>query len=157
LIEAGSAQNMVTTNEIIGFLKECLGCDDIEPESDIFAGGTTGDDFHDMIEEFSEKYSVDVSGYLWYFHADEEGFNLGGFFIAPPDERVERIPVTPSMLAKFANLGKWDIQYPEHTIPETRYDLYLSVALFPLMPLILIFILWAFNWLFGSGSSCVSG
>ncbi|MFT6320188.1 MAG: hypothetical protein ACJAT4_001110 [Granulosicoccus sp.] len=83
-----------------------------------------GDDFHEMIFEFSEKYKVNMDDYLWYFHADEEGImNLGALLFKPPYLRVERIPITPNMLLQFAKSKKWLINYPIHNIPEKRYDL----------------------------------
>jgi hypothetical protein len=116
---------MFTVDEIIDFLTDLAGTDKINSDSDIFNDvGMVGDDFHEMIEKYSKKYSVDMSGYLWYFHTDEEGSSsIGGAFFPPPYERVKRISVTPLMLTNFANQRKWDIQYPEHTLPKKRYDL----------------------------------
>ena len=42
--------------------------------------------------------------YLWYFHSDEEGQNIGGLIVKPPNLKVKRIPVTPKLLLDFANL-----------------------------------------------------
>ena len=36
--------------------------------------------------------------------------------------RVNRIPVTPSLLTEFANKCKWDIKYPNHKISKRHYD-----------------------------------
>jgi hypothetical protein len=86
--------------------------------------GVAGDDFHEMIEKYAKQYDVDMSDYLWYFHADEEGFNsIGRQFFKPPYERVERIPVTPQMLADFIATKKWKVAYPPHDIPKPRTDL----------------------------------
>lgn len=91
--------------------------------------GVTGDDFHTMIENYSNNYDVDMSNYLWYFHAAEEGISLGSLFFKPPYARVKRIPVTPELLAKFIELKKWDIDYPEHFIPEKRIDIMINKGL----------------------------
>jgi hypothetical protein len=113
----------IETSEIIDFLRELSGRNNIGPDSDIFKDiGIEGDDFHEMIEKFSAKYSVKMDSYLWYFHTNEEGQNLGIFF-NPPYKRVKRIPVTPRMLSDFATKGFWDIKYPDHKIPDYRYDL----------------------------------
>ena len=70
-----------------------------------------------------------MSGYLWYFHAAEEiGFGIGAIFFDPPNYRVKRMPVTPAMLTEFANKGKWDIVYPDHTLPKYRYDLLINTV-----------------------------
>ena len=115
---------------IIEFIKDLSGTENVQKYSDIFGEiGMTGDDFHDMIERYATKYSVDMSDYLWYFHADEEGQSIGGHFFTPPYKSVKRIPVTPTMLTNFANKGKWDIQYPEHKLPKKRYDLLINELL----------------------------
>lgn len=115
------------TTDIIEFLADLSCTKDISPESDIFYDvGMCGDDFHEMIEAFSKKYSVDMTDYLWYFHCDEEGCNFTGLFIKPPYKRVKRIPVTPAMLTDFANNGKWKMNYPKHVLPRRRYDIILS-------------------------------
>ena len=60
--------------------------------------GIHGDDFHELIDEYAKVFKVDMTGYLWYFHADEEGNSFGGSIIKPPYDRVKRIPVTPALL-----------------------------------------------------------
>ena len=134
---------MPTTNEIIDFVKETTGWDNITKDTDIFDNGIVGDDFHELIEKFAEKYSVDMTNYLWYFHADEEGWSwsFGKLFFAPPYKRVQRIAVTPSLLTEFANKGKWDIEYPKHNIPEKRYDLLINKFVFPIMIVCFIIII----------------
>ncbi len=136
---------MYTVDEIIDFLTDLAGTDKINSDSDIFNDvGMVGDDFHEMIEKYSKKYSVDMSGYLWYFHADEEGSSsIGGAFFTPPYERVKRIPVTPLMLTNFANQRKWNIQYPEHTLPKKRYDLLVNTIIVGLV--LTGFIIWLIN------------
>lgn len=116
-----------TTDNLIDFIKELSGTDHVQADSDIFNDlEMVGDDFHEMIEKYAAKYSVEMNNYLWYFHADEEGQSIGGHFFTSPNGRVKRIPVTPSMLTNFANKGKWDIQYPEHNLPKKRYDLLIN-------------------------------
>lgn len=116
-----------STNNLIDFIKDLSGTDDVQADSDIFNDmGMVGDDFHEMIEKYAAKYSVEMNDYLWYFHADEEGQSIGGQFVTPPYDRVKRIPVTPGMLTNFANKGKWGIQYPEHNLPKKRYDILIN-------------------------------
>jgi len=122
---------VVTTEEMISFVQEYIGVDEVKPETDIFSElRCTGDDFHELIEKYVKKYSVDMSSYLWYFHADEEGQNFGSVFFRPPYERVKRIPVTPQMLADFVNEGKWNINYPSHKLPKRRIDIFINLVLF---------------------------
>lgn len=115
---------------ILSFLTDLVGREKITSQTDIFFDlGVTGDDFHEMIEKYQKTFNVDMTTYLWYFHADEEGQSIGGGFFKAPYERVKRIPITPKMLLDFANKGKWTIEYPEHTLPKRRYDLIINTVL----------------------------
>lgn len=92
--------------------------------------GVTGDDHADLIIKYSQKYDVNISNYLWYFHTYEEvGFNPFSIIFKPPSYRVNQMDITMQMLLDAANAGKWLIEYPEHTIPKHRYDVYLYWAL----------------------------
>lgn len=120
---------MAEVFEIIEFLKVQTGADDITEYSDIVNDmGADGDDYDELVYEFSNKYNVDISSYLWYFHCSEEGSwnSIGGSFFKSPDNRVEHISVTPMMLADFTKVGKWDLQYPEHSLPKRRYDIMIN-------------------------------
>lgn len=97
--------------------------------------------FIEMMEKYSKQYEVDMSDYLWYFHANEEGSNLGGFFYEPPNKRVKRIPVTPKMLSDFIETKRWKIDYPKHTFPDKRPDLLINQ--FVIIALVVGIILWA--------------
>ena len=128
-----------SVDNIIGFLKELSGLQDIKSESDIFADlGMTGDDLHEMIDKYSKRYSVNMEKYLWYFHTNEEGFNTGALFFKPPYKRVKRISMTPQLLTAFANKGIWDMPYPDHNLPKRRYDLIINQILTGLFVLIII-------------------
>ncbi|MEI6945828.1 DUF1493 family protein [Paraflavisolibacter sp. H34] len=103
------------------------------PDTDLFEeAGLRGNDFQGMVGQFARKYGVNLEGYRWYFHTDEEGGTggIGGRLFAPPYKRVERIPVTPRMLADFANSGRWSLPYPDHRLPPVRYDILLNQVLF---------------------------
>jgi hypothetical protein len=132
-------------NDIIDFLSDYSGCNNLNSDTDIFRDiGLDGDDFQEMMDEYSRKFNVDITSYLWYFHGNEEGGNsLGSIFFKPPYERVERILLTPKMLADFANEGVWKIDYPEHTLPKRRYDL--MVNFITLCLVILCVVIWAVN------------
>ncbi|MDR3353120.1 MAG: DUF1493 family protein [Zoogloeaceae bacterium] len=141
---------MVTVDEIIEFVREQTGVKVIEAHRDIEDDlGCTGDDFFELIEDFADRYSVDISTFLGYFHADEEGFNPGRLLFPSPYDRVEKIPVTPALLADFANKGKWDILYPEHTLPEIRWDVFLTPLVFLLIPFVFLVLAGFLGWLAG--------
>lgn len=120
---------MSKLSEIIDFLKDISGIDEINPDSDIFELGIVGDDFHEMINKYSEKYKIDMAEYIWYFHTDEEGQHPGALFYKPPYTRVDRIPVTPRLLSEFAETKKWSFEYPKYKLPEKRLDLTINLIL----------------------------
>ncbi len=92
--------------------------------SDIFKQlGISGDDGFEFIEQFSNKHEINMTNYRWFFHHDEEGFNIGGFLFKPPNKRVDRIPITPELLAEAIYTKQWPLQYPQHELPKTRLDL----------------------------------
>lgn len=129
---------MAWISEIYNFLEEYADTNKLEDDSDLYEAGIKGDDFHNMIKWYTKNYSVDMSNYLWYFHTDEEGQNFGGLFFKPPYKRVERIPITPRLLAKFIKTKKWDIDYPNHSIPKLRVDLMINWIMILLFLIVLI-------------------
>jgi len=129
--------------EITDFLTEQLGERPLSPDTDLFTDmGVGGDDFDEMMEAYSQQFGVDMKGYLWYFHTDEEGMNLGGIFFPPPNARVQRIPVTPHLLAQFAQTQSWDLLYPPHELPARRPDLSINRGFFVgVMALLIIWLM----------------
>lgn len=126
---------MITEKEIIDFIETEFWKSNLQSDSDIFTLlKIDGDDCDDLLSKYSEKYDVDMNGFLWYFHYQEEGsltFNFGNIFFKNPHNRVKEIPITPKMLAEFAVSKKWDINYPKHELPKYRYDIiinYLIIA-----------------------------
>jgi len=124
---------MYTEDDIKAFLVSKIGVEekDVLFNTDIECDlGCCDDDFHELIEDYSQTFSVDMKKYKWYFHTGEEGNNIGGIFFKAPYKRVERIPVTPEMLLQFANTGEWDLQYPDHKLPGYRFDILINIILF---------------------------
>ncbi|REA57789.1 hypothetical protein DSL64_22915 [Dyadobacter luteus] len=114
---------MATVLEMVEFVRDLTGNDKIREHTDILDSGCVGDDFHELIEKFSDRYHGDMNAYLWYFHGDEEGFNIGGLFYKPPYDQVKRIPVTPALLAEISGVGRWNIEYPDHVISSKHNDI----------------------------------
>ena len=134
---------MTTITEIIEFVKERTGhavvTEDTGIENDL---GCCGDDFHELIEVYAVRFNVDMSGYLWYFHCTDEGMpGIGEWLFKPPYDRVKSIPVTPRMLFEYAEIGKWNLQYPEHKIPKRRYDTMINMIV---LIITLIWMIWAY-------------
>jgi hypothetical protein len=89
--------------------------------------GCYGDDLEELLLEYSEKFQVDMSSYLWYFHTREEGYlNFGALIFRTPDKYVGRISITAGMLKEFADKKIWAVNYPEHKIPSQRLDIQLT-------------------------------
>ena len=125
---------MYNIKDIIAFVEQETGCSEIIETTDIEKDlGCYGDDFDDFIHKYSKLFNVEMTSYLWYFHSREEGQNFGKLFFKAPNKRVTRIPVTPFMLLNFATEGKWNIEYPIHSIPQKRYDLSINKFLFILV------------------------
>ena len=110
----------------------------LSDDADLFALiGLEGDDASDFIDRFSGRFGVDANGYRWYFHHAEEGWNFGGLFFAPPDQRVERLPITPGILVEAIEAKQWALQYPLHDLPRVRWDTRVNQSLV-LLPLALL-------------------
>jgi len=104
-------------------LEQCDYDGPLAPDDDIFRRvGLTGDDVQDFMQAFAARFDIDTSGYLWYFHTEEEGFNIGGALFRSPDKRVTRISVTPRTLADAITRKTWPVAYPDHDVPEARPD-----------------------------------
>jgi len=57
--------------EIKHFIVGKIGCDydEVKEDADIDNDlGCTGDDFDELISEFSVRFQVNMDNYLWYFH-----------------------------------------------------------------------------------------
>jgi hypothetical protein len=124
---------MYSQEQIDNFIKEKVGIDELKQSDDLLHDqGVCGDDFHELIDEYAKVFGVDMAGYLWYFHADEEGSwnSIGSTFFKPPYDRVTHVAVTPALLLEMANKGHWDIKYPPHNLPKRRWDLIINQVLF---------------------------
>ena len=133
---------MTETKDIIDFVRSETGyhedmTDNTTLQDDI---GIWGDDVFELLENYAERFSVDMSSFLWYFHTREEGRNLGGLFFKEPNERVEQIPITVAMLCDFANTGIWSVVYPDHHIPKRRIDLLISSIIF--LTVVIVWVVW---------------
>ena len=133
---------MITIEEIVDFTKKELKEKDIFPDTDIFSLGIYGDDMDEFLGSYHKKYNVNFDNYLWYFHNEEEisnNFSIGKIFFKPPYDSVERIPITPEILTKFANTKVWEIDYPEHQLPKYRYDVLIDQIIFGGLVLIILY------------------
>ena len=124
---------MYSQEKIDNLIKEMAGVRDVKPGDDLMNDlGVTGDDFHELIAAYAKRFKVDMTTYLWYFHAEEEGAltSIGRSFFKPPYQRVKHISVTPALLLESANKGRWEIQYPPHKLPRRRWDIIIDQVFF---------------------------
>lgn len=87
------------------------------------------DDLEDLLTTFAERFRVDLTGFSWYFHTDEDGVSPGRLFFAAPQDRVTRIPLRLALLYRAAELGRWPVDYPEHSLPARRWDIAVNQCL----------------------------
>ena len=133
---------MVTENEIIDLVEDASGMRMRSFQDVWFTSGMSGDDWHEFILRFAEKYNVNMDGYRWYYHGDEEGlFNPGGWLYPPPQYQVKRIPLSVSDLVRVATKAKWDLEYPSEAVDLRRRDMIVNRAIFYFVLAVLILIL----------------
>lgn len=128
--------------QIVKFLVARTGCTAREIHGGTDLGmdlGVHGDDYVELMAEYSSRFDVDMAGYLWYFHHREEGSNLGGLFFRPPHRRVKYIPVTPEMLLKYALERRWNLEYPEHRVPKRRNDLVFNSVILVVFVIVVLY------------------
>ncbi len=120
---------MFSQDQINNFVREKTGIEDLKLSDDLHNDhGVSGDDFHELIDEYAKRFCVDMTLYLWYFHAYEEGswISIGGSIFKPPYKRVPHIPLTPAILFEIARKGYWTIEYPAHELPRQRWDIIIN-------------------------------
>lgn len=136
---------MPTFDEIAAFVCEAAGVDRSQVtkatslQDDI---GLYGDEIFFLMVEYSERFSVDLSGYLWYFHSGEDGFGIGRLLVRPPNRRVKEVSITLGMLHDFANQGRWAVEYPKHELPRWRLDVAIDMVLAVALIGWLVFCIW---------------
>jgi hypothetical protein len=126
------------TTLVAEFVNEfCRTTETLRSDTDLFEHlRISGDDVSEFMERFAARFEVDLSSYLWYFHHDEEfSLNFGALIFKRPNERVERIPITPAVLSEAIKTKSWPINYPDHRLPEVRWDIVLN------LPIMLVVIL----------------
>lgn len=136
---------MATFEEVEAFVRETAAISKPLAPSDRLEEdlGITGDDYFELIEEFSKRFEVNIDAFIWYFHCHEEAFNPGALFFPPPSRQVERIAITVHDLFRFASVGRWAIDYPPHRLAKRRYDIYITWVLYgsiPVIPLLMLLI-----------------
>ncbi|GAA4327315.1 DUF1493 family protein [Flaviaesturariibacter amylovorans] len=131
----------IPLDEVLAFVRMQTKRPDAGADSDLFADlHCTGKSFNKLVEAFGREFNVDVTGYKWYFHTDEDDHSIGTMLFKPPNERVQRMPITPEKLWVMANEGHWNINYPEHELPSSRADIFINILIFIAGALLLAYI-----------------
>lgn len=81
-----------------------------------------GLDLGEFLDEFAVRFGIDLSGFPWYFHSEDDGASFGRLFFASPQDRVTRIPLRLGLLYAAAETGRWPVEYPAHSLPPRRWD-----------------------------------
>ena len=126
--------------EVIALLRREAGSNvPISPDTDIFKDlGVDGDAWRELLEAYHSQFGVNLDGFRWYFHHGEEGWPLFPRRVSHP--KVERIALTPRMLADYAKSSNWDLEHPPHTYPDWRWEW----SVFPALVLtsLVILVIW---------------
>lgn len=120
---------LVGEGDVLEFVARYTGCPigRIDPDYILRSTGSDGDDAFELIEAFSEKFAVDLEGYDWVFHHNDEGALSSASLVRGPHGRVTRIPLTTHVLVEAARTGRWPVTYPAYQPMNRRWDLLLSL------------------------------
>jgi hypothetical protein len=88
--------------------------------------GVAGDDLDRLLLAWAARFGADLSGYVPRFHTAEEGFNPGAWFFPPRDPRLPDVPITVGMLHRYAELGRWGLDYPDHDPRRRRPEVWVN-------------------------------
>lgn len=111
-------------DEILLMGTQCTG---EEPKGDVEidfldAFDLEGDNANEFLEEYAERFNVDLESFLWYFHynADEPPMYRR---VKPVDQNGRAFhlrPITLEQLVQAAEAGRWLETYPEHTVRKSK-------------------------------------
>ncbi len=102
----------------------------LSDDEDLFdALGIDGEEGSDFMEAFVARFDVDATTYRWYFHHGDEGWNFGALFHTPIYRRFGRIPITVATLTEAVRTRRWPIAYPDHRVPDRRWDILINQIL----------------------------
>jgi hypothetical protein len=124
-----------TIADIQEFISTQLGCDLglVTADADIvYDLGCVDFALDEFIAAYRSKFGVDMEDYRWYFHTNVVSGDtsaLGKILFKPLPNAVKHIPITAKILWESAINGKWNIWYPEHTVPRRRFDAYIQASI----------------------------
>ena len=98
-----------------------------------------GDDADEFLEAYADRFAVDLSSLIWYIHynADEPPGIRRVLPIANDGKVIPYIPITLQHLVDAADRGRWEFDYPDHSVRHRRGQMF--VALLVLIGLAAIF------------------
>ena len=124
-----------TIADIQEFISTQLGCDLglVTADADIvYDLGCVDFALDEFIAAYRSKFGVNMEDYRWYFHTNVVSGDtsaLGKMLFKPAPNAVKHIPITAKILWESAINGKWNIWYPEHTVPRRRFDAYIQASI----------------------------
>jgi hypothetical protein len=133
---------MSVAEEIEALVRDQIGLrSPLDADASLQGIGLFADDLTEFMATFGKRFKVDLSTFRWYFHTGEEGVSVGALFFTPPHDRVPRIPITLRLLREAAELGRWPVDYPDHSLPPRRWDIVINQCLAA------AFVVWLLWWL----------
>jgi hypothetical protein len=117
-----------TFDEVAGLVREQTNHDGPLTNATTLQGdlGVAGDDLDRLLLAWAARFGADLSGYVPLLHTTEEGFNPGAWFFPPRDRRKPEVPITVGMLHRYAELGRWGLDYPDHDSRRYRPDVWVN-------------------------------
>lgn len=101
---------------------------EVAGQGDLFGHfGLEGDDATDFLEDYAQRFDVDLSSMLWEFHfiADEPPNYRRVIPVDVDGKDIPWMPITLDQLVRAAEQGRWVFDYPEHTIRTAIWSRYL--------------------------------
>ncbi|TLP69160.1 DUF1493 family protein [Parasedimentitalea maritima] len=114
-------------------------------QSDLLGAiGLEGADAIEFLEKYMERFSVDLSALKWEFHfnADEPPYRRRVLPVDVDGRVIPYMPLTLAQLVSAAELGRWQLNYPDHTLRSglgARFSMCIAAVL-----LVLLMVLYSF-------------
>ncbi len=80
------------------------------------AAGDNGKAASQFLTLYSMRFRVDMRPYKWWFHHRDNGVFAIPLVARDPEGNVIRVPLASADLARFAEAGRWDVDYPPHRL-----------------------------------------
>ena len=73
-----------------------------------------------FLKLYALRFRVGTSGFRWYFHHRDHGAFAMPLVARDAEGNAIRVPLSAAMLARFAEHGRWEVEYPQHRLGLTN-------------------------------------